>query len=763
MTNILSHAIHVSLLAIGCMACVCQAARTVAPTTNSTPEAEGIPSAAVTAWIRALEAEGCNVSAFVLSRNGKRAAFGFWKPFNNSDSSYFGIGEVSKVMPYLAMGALVTDGDMSLAEAKALMAEDATDPQVSHKLAAIVEKYGEKTLDQYVLRKVLNNLGGIMAYWKATADEQGLMNGGWGVQMQPFDLARIAELLLSRGMWVHRAIISQESTDAIAAAIPLGKGFGILGSKGQLMYIRPDLDMALVVFACTDRPQTVLELTEQKLIPAFQNGPITEPDEAAVKEWDEYRKGLAIPLLKVKDDGREPDKTDRVFEKNVLGITTGHLERGNDRLYAIFRTAAGVQRCGVGTDRWRSDYVTFQPQRYERRGDITGNLLVYAQGGWMDDNRFHLKLYIPEVPAITELAFTDEQAEPVVYEPPVSIGMAHSILNVVHTPKQARNSEGDMIKLKDGRLYLMWSAFHESRNDDATADLVARISADGGKTSSEQQLIIPHPEGSQNVMCVNLLRLADGGIALCYLNQVDAKDCRPVFCRSDDECATWSKPVKIIPDSAKAPYVVNNSRMVQLPNGRLLVPTMAFIGGGAIGTYYSDDVGKTWHRSKDFHTAKDSKGIPVLLQEPGVVTLKDGRMLMYARTGHGCQYYMYSSDNGDTWTKPAPSRMISPRSPATILRLSTGVLAAAWNDHSRYPDRRLQFPYHTGIRNPFTLGYSVDEGETWHHLVDLEMDGWNAYTALREYDGNLYIVYSAGVPIHGNLRVVSWPVSKIHP
>ena len=77
MTNSLSHAIHVSLLAFGCMSCVCQAARTVAPTKKSTPEAEGIPSAAVTAWVRALEAEGCNVSAFVLSRNGKRAAFGF--------------------------------------------------------------------------------------------------------------------------------------------------------------------------------------------------------------------------------------------------------------------------------------------------------------------------------------------------------------------------------------------------------------------------------------------------------------------------------------------------------------------------------------------------------------------------------------------------------------------------------------------------------------------------------------------------------------
>ena len=25
-----------------------------------------------------------------------------------------------------------------------------------------------------------------------------------------------------------------------------------------------------------------------------------------------------------------------------------------------------MQRCGIGTDRWRSDYVTFQPQLYER-------------------------------------------------------------------------------------------------------------------------------------------------------------------------------------------------------------------------------------------------------------------------------------------------------------------------------------------------------------------------------------------------------------
>ncbi len=758
MTNLMCRAFHVSLLAIGCMSCVCHAERTVSPKTNSTPEAEGIPTSAITAWVKTLEKENCNVRAFLLSRNGKRVASAQWSP----GAQYYGIGEVSRLFPYMGMAALVTDGDMTLAEAEALMAKDASDPKVSYELSAIVQKYSEKPLDQYVLRRILNNLGEVMAYWTATAGPEGLMNGGWGVHMNVSDLSRIGELLLSRGKWMKHTMFSTETADAIAKAIPLGKGFGVLGSKGQMLYIRPDLDMQLAVFACSDKPQAILEITERELVAKFSAEPLT-PVEEDVKAWEAYRNTLTIPMLACDGEDRTPDKTDRVFPENALGITAGHLDVEKDGWCAVVKTANGVQCLNIGK-KWRGGYVAFRPEPYEELpGKLTGNLRTLCQGGWMADGTFRAKLFLPEVPLETEITFPTAEApqsEKVVFVPYKSPGQLHSIHDVMARQGQRRNSEGDIIKLKDGRLYLIWSCFPTDGDDDP-ANLVRQISADNGKTWSPQEIVVTRPEKSLNVMCVSLLRLADGGIALLYLDKVSQRDCRPVFRRSDDECATWSEPVKIIPDEHNGYYVGNNGRLIQLSNGRLLMPVMAPIGYGALGTYYSDDVGKTWHRSKDFHTAKDSKGIAVLLQEPGAIELKDGRVLMWGRTGHGSQYFMYSSDNGDTWTPPAPSNMISPRSPASIIRLSTGILAAVWNDHSRFSDKRLQFPYHNGIRNPLTIGVSVDEGETWKNLVDIETEGWNDYVALREYDGNLYMVYSTGS--HANLRVVAWPVSEIHP
>ena len=78
-------------------------------------------------------------------------------------------------------------------------------------------------------------------------------------------------------------------------------------------------------------------------------------------------------------------------------------------------------------------------------------------------------------------------------------------------------------------------------------------------------------EGAQNVMSVSLLRLNDGSIALFYLRKDGDDECRPYMRISNDEAVTWGPPVLCIPEPAGY-YVVNNSRVVQMRSGRLLIP-----------------------------------------------------------------------------------------------------------------------------------------------------------------------------------------------
>ena len=144
------------------------------------------------------------------------------------------------------------------------------------------------------------------------------------------------------------------------------------------------------------------------------------------------------------------------------------------------------------------------------------------------------------------------------------------------------------------------------------------------------------------------------------------------------------------------------------------------------------------------------------MEEPGSVLLSDGRVMTYFRTDADWQYVAYSSDGGETWGAARPSTLRSPRSPAAIVRLKDGRLAAVWNDHERFPHYRFGYVYHNGLRAPLTLGFSHDNGQTWTDRIDLETEGWNCYPFVREINGRLYIGYCYGQGMQ-NLRMIAVP------
>ena len=312
-----------------------------------------------------------------------------------------------------------------------------------------------------------------------------------------------------------------------------------------------------------------------------------------------------------------------------------------------------------------------------------------------------------------------------------------------------RNSEGDFVQLKDGRILFVYTHFTGGGADDSRAHLAGRVSADGGRTWSAEDRVVVRNEGTRNVMSVSLLRLRDGRVALFYLRKNSLTDCRPFVRFSSDEARTWSDPVGVIPDDQVGYYVLNNDRVVQLARGRLIAPLALHNRPGwkvpdwrgHILCYLSDDAGKTWRASKTSQTARSPKGARVTAQEPGVVELTDGRVMMWVRTDAGRQYQCFSRDGGDTWSALEPSGIVSPLSPASIERIpSTGDLLLVWNDHSRLaPSARRG-------RTPLTVAFSSDDGKTWRHVRDIEDDrrGWYCYTAIEFVGDRGLLAHVAG-------------------
>lgn len=312
-----------------------------------------------------------------------------------------------------------------------------------------------------------------------------------------------------------------------------------------------------------------------------------------------------------------------------------------------------------------------------------------------------------------------------------------------------RNTEGDFVVLRDNRVLHVFTRFTGGGSDHDQADLVSRVSADGGRTWSQEDKVVVANEGGLNVMSVSLLRLRDGRLALFYLEKNSLVDCRPVVRFSGDEAESWSDPVGIIPDAEVGYYVLNNDRVVQLSGGRLLAPLALHHRpdwekadwNGEVGVYYSDDAGATWSRSPEWRQAHDPAGKRVAAQEPGLVERRDGSVLMFIRTGAGEQYRSLSSDRGLSWSPPEPMGVASPQSPASIERLpGSDSLVLVWNDHSALP------PGERKARTPLSLAVSEDDGATWSLARVLEGDtqGWYCYTAMEFVDDALLLAYVAG-------------------
>jgi predicted neuraminidase len=308
-----------------------------------------------------------------------------------------------------------------------------------------------------------------------------------------------------------------------------------------------------------------------------------------------------------------------------------------------------------------------------------------------------------------------------------------------------RNSEGDFITLKSGRILFVYSHYTgKSSSDHASAYLASRYSDDNGKTWSTKSELVVQKEGTMNVMSVSLLRLKNGEIALFYLKKNAIDDCIPMVRFSKDEAKTWSEPLACIADQ-KGYFVLNNNRVIQLKNGRLVfavalhqTPETKWSGTGRLFSYYSDDNGKTWKAGGEVANPNN-----IVTQEPGVIELKNGDIFMFIRAGAGVQYKSVSKDKGITWSTAEPTTIKSPLSPASIGRIpKTGDLFLVWNNNDGSD------PKTKGKRTPLSIAVSKDDGKTWEKIKNIEVDpeGWYCYMAIHFTKNDVLLGYCSNAP-----------------
>jgi sialidase-1 len=337
-------------------------------------------------------------------------------------------------------------------------------------------------------------------------------------------------------------------------------------------------------------------------------------------------------------------------------------------------------------------------------------------------------------------------------------------VHVVKMPKGThgyRGMNGDFLPLKDGSLLYCYTQ----------SGIVAVKSRDRGKTWGEPFTLVPDPQApARGYYChPSLLRVQNNEILLAYnysTHPATPYYAKVFYRRSADEGRTWTDQFLVTPYAGYT--LVHNDKLLSLKDGRIIavaeqkeyLPSTQDHSGYVGMCFYSDDNGHSWHPSKNKVDLYQSQKVEV--QEPDAVELKDGRLLMFARTYSGHPVRAYSSDRGETWTAGEMIREL-PMPYAglpTVRRIpSTGDLLFLWITERSVDKQNPQVHWRCAL----SCAVSRDEGRTFgplRHIARNPEDDFG-YQCVEFLSDDLVLVgYHARDGLHVARFGVDWLYGK---
>jgi CubicO group peptidase (beta-lactamase class C family) len=227
---------------------------------RSSPEAQGVDSAALLAFVEAADKNFDSMHSFMLLRHGHVVAEGWWAPYDaQSPHSLFSL---SKSFTSTAVGLAISEGKLSLNDEvlkffadeapaepsrnlKAMRVSDLlrmstghqTEPprtaaqswaktflahpvpfkpgthflyntSATYMLSAIVQKATGQTVLDFLKPRLFEPLGIERPTWETSP--QGVTVGGYGLSIRTEDIARFGQLYLQKGKWQGKQLVPQQ-------------------------------------------------------------------------------------------------------------------------------------------------------------------------------------------------------------------------------------------------------------------------------------------------------------------------------------------------------------------------------------------------------------------------------------------------------------------------------------------------------------------------------------------------------------------------
>jgi len=270
----------------------------------------------------------------------------------------------------------------------------------------------------------------------------------------------------------------------------------------------------------------------------------------------------------------------------------------------------------------------------------------------------------------------------------------------------------NLVKLKNGDLLCFWFS-GTGEGESNVAIVMSRLAKDSKQWSKTVE--IDHQLGKSFQNPVGF-QLPDGRLWLLHTSQAAGEgqtNAQVLYLTSDNDGQTWSvlRPLFTQPGSfVRHPPILLSRKNWLLP--MYYTPSRTITEGAE--SHYSvvkitNDNGKHWRECR----IPGSNG---LVQET-VVRLGTGKFLGFFRSRYADFIYQSTSQDGCTWTAPAPTRLPNNNSSVQLTLLKDSSLILAFNNVNSATTRDKP---RASARKPLSIALSEDGGATWPWVRDIE-------------------------------------------
>lgn len=434
---------------------------------RSSPEAQGVASSGILAFVEAADKTIDSLHSFMLVRHGNVVAEGWWTPYSaDSPHSLFSL---SKSFTSTGVGLAIAEGKLKLDDAvlsffpddapaepsnnlKAMRVSDllrmstgqATEParaaasvwtkaflaqavpfkpgthflyntSATYMCSAIVQKATGETLLDYLKPRLFEPLGIEHPTWETSP--QGISAGGFGLSVRTEDIAKFGQLYLQKGKWRGKQLVPEAWVEAATARQT---------SNGSNPRSDWDQGYGYQFWRCRNGGyrgdgafgQFCIVLPEQDAVIAITSG-VRDMQSVLTLVWDKLLPAMTPASLPPDDDARNNLETAlrSLSIKPVRGANTSAIGAG--KKYSFPAGAQKLEEITIasgdnGTARLtirfdgKDRQITLRPGGWEKSRVSWASFPdqpIAASGAWTDADTFAAKLCFYESPFILSLRF----------------------------------------------------------------------------------------------------------------------------------------------------------------------------------------------------------------------------------------------------------------------------------------------------------------------------------------------------------------------